>query len=273
VKPTALEGNSLGGMYCGETYRGRTMSNPYAAFCDDFYINMRLSSQMALPHQRETLLHFFERIQKEIPTMVRFRKGENAEFSLEEDRGGGGYRWVSMEAKRLSAGHVNPPDIETAMKLHTLLLELAPYHLGISPVEIDHLDVLFGFDLTFSGNHDEIISESLLAESPLSCLSEEPGAKPVDFQPTVTVALTEDCRYQARIDVVTRTNSYQVRTGDYNEDVISVYLILRRYWGDRPRQPTEQLLAEMMEKADELCGKHIVPRILRPISNAIASRS
>jgi hypothetical protein len=51
------------------------MSNPYAAFCDDFYVNMRLGSQLPLPHQRETVLHFFERIQKEIPTMIRFRKG------------------------------------------------------------------------------------------------------------------------------------------------------------------------------------------------------
>jgi hypothetical protein len=249
------------------------MSHPYAAFCDDFYVNMRLGSQIGLPHQRETLLHFFERIQKEIPTMARFRKGENGECSLEEERGGGGYRWVSMEARRLSCGHVNPTSLAEALKLHLLLLKLAPYHLGVSPVEIDYLDVLFGFDLAFSGNHDEVIAESLLAESPLSCLAEEPGAKAVDFQPTVTVSLSDDCRLQARIDVVTRTNSYQVRTGDYADDMISVYLILRRYWGDRPRQPTEQLLQEMAERADELCGRSIVPRILRPISSAIASRS
>jgi hypothetical protein len=249
------------------------MSNPYAAFCDDFYVNMRLGSQLPLPHQRETLLHFFERIQKEIPTMIRFRKGENGEYSLEEDRSSNNYRWISLETKRLSSGHVNPASVEEAMRLHTLLLEMAPYHLGISPVEVDHLDVLFGFDLAFTGNHDEVIAESLLAESPLSCLSEEPGTKCVDFQPTVTVALSEDCRLQARIDVVTRTNSYQVRTGDYADDVISVYLILRRYWGDRPRQPTQELLADMAERAEALCDKYVLPRIVRPISTAIASRS
>jgi hypothetical protein len=95
----------------------------------------------------------------------------------------------------------------------------------------------------------------------------------VDFQPTVTVALTDDCRLQARIDVVTRTNSYQVRTGDYADDVISIYLILRRYWGDRPREPMEKLFTQMTERADALCTSHIVPRVLRPISAAIASRS
>jgi hypothetical protein len=249
------------------------MTNPYSAFCEDFYVNMRLGSQLSLPHQRETLLHFFERIQKELPTMTRFRKSENGEYNLEEDRNGSGYRWVSLEAKRFSSGHVNPPSVEAALKLHKFLLELAPYHLGISNVEIDYLDILFGFDLSFSGNHDEIIAESLLVDSPLTCISEESGAKAVDCQPTVTVALSEDCRLQARVDIVTRTNSYQVRTGDYSDDMISVYLILRRYWGDRPKQPLNELITEMAERADGLCNRHIVPRVLRPIAEAIASRS
>jgi hypothetical protein len=249
------------------------MSNPYAAFCEDFYVNMRLGSQLPLPHGRETLLHFFERVQKAYPAMTRFRKNDNGEFNLEEDRGSQSYRWVSLEQKRVSAGHVNPASYEDAVKMHSLLLEMAPHHLGLSPLEVDYLDVLFGFDLAFGGNHDEIIAESLFPESPLTCLTEESGARAVDFQPTVTVALSEDCRLQARIDVVTRTNSYQVRTGDYADDVISVYLIIRRYWGDRPKEPMEKIFAQMAEKADQLCTNYIVPRVLRPISSAIASRS
>jgi hypothetical protein len=249
------------------------MSNPYCSFCEDFYINMRLGSQLNLPHNRETVLHFFEQIQKGFPSMTRFRKTENGELNLEEDRNRDSYRWLSLETRRLASGHVNPPDVAEALKLHNLLLEIAPYQLGVSPVEIDYLDVLFGFDLEFSGNHDEIIAESLFTESPLTCLTEEQGAKAIDFQPTVTVALSDDCRLQARIDVVTRTNSYQVRTGDYSDDVISVYLILRRYWGDRPKGPIQKLLAEMAERADALCTSHIVPKIIKPISTAIASRS
>ena len=89
----------------------------------------------------------------------------------------------------------------------------------------------------------------------------------------MTVALSDDCRLQARIDIVTRTNSYQVRTGDYSDEVISVYLIIRRYWGDRPKESMGTLFTEMAERADQLCTQHIVPRVLRPISSAIASRS
>src|SRR6059058_1768877 len=147
-----------------------------------------------------------------------------------------------------------------------MLLEQVPYQLGVSQVEIDYLDVLFGFDLEFNGNHDEIIADTLFSESPLNCLTEESGARAVDFQPTITVALSDDCRLQARIDVVTRTNSYQVRTGDYSDDVISVYLILRRYWGDRPKLAMETLLEQMAERAEHLCTTHVVPKILKPIS-------
>src|SRR5271163_1154144 len=110
------------------------MSHPYSSFCEDFYVNLRLGSQLSLPHQRETLLHFFERVQKEFPSMTRFRKSENGELNLEEDRGNQSYRWTSVETKRLSSGHVNAASIEDAMMLHKFLLELAPYHLGISPV-------------------------------------------------------------------------------------------------------------------------------------------
>jgi hypothetical protein len=249
------------------------MPNSYCSFCEDFYINMRLGSQMALPHQRETVLHFFEQIQKAFPNMSRFRKADNGELNLEEDRGKQSYRWTSLESRRLSSGHVNPASIEEAMALHTLLLQQAPYQLGVSSVEIDYLDILFGFDLEFTGNHDEIIAESLFAESPLTCLTEEHGARAVDFQPTVTVALSDDCRLQARIDVITRTNSYQVRTGEYSDDVISVYLVLRRFWGDRPKLAMDKLALQMADRADALCANHIVPRVIKPISAAIASRS
>jgi len=249
------------------------MSNPFAAFCDDFYVNMRLGSQLNLPHQRETLLHFFERIQKNFPNMTKFRKTDSGDFNLEEDRTSHNYRWASVEPKRLASGHVNPTSIEESLELHTLMLQMAPHHMGISPIEVDYLDILFGFDLSFSGNHDEIIADSLFPDSPLACLTDEQGARPVDFQPTITVALSEDCRLQARIDVVTRTNSYQVRTGDYSDDVISVYLILRRYWGDRPRESMVDLLTQMAARAEQLCDKYLLTRVIRPISAAISSRS
>jgi hypothetical protein len=249
------------------------MTDGLGSFCDDFYVNLRLASQMPLPTGRDTLLHFFERIGKEYPGMTRFRRSESGEANLEEDRSANTYRWASVENKRIASGHVNPPSIAEALRLHKLMANMAPHYMGISPLEIDHLDVLFGFDLSFAGNHDEVVAEAMFGESPLSCLTSIEGAKPIDFQPSVTVALSDDCRLQARIDIVTRTNSYQVRTGDYSEDVISVYLILRRYWGDRPKDPMEKIIDSLASQAEDLAQRYVVPKVLRPLSQAISSRS
>ena len=247
--------------------------NPFSAFCDDFYVNMRLGSQLALPNGRDQVLPLFERLGRDFPALNRFRKTDAGEFNIEENRGSHSYRWASVEPKRIASGHVNPGSIEEALKLHTLVLGLAPHYLGISPLEVDYLDVLLGFDLAFHGNHDEVVAEGLYGDSPLTSLAEEAGARAIDFQPSVTVALSEDCRLQARIDVVTRTNSYQVRTGEYGDDAISVYLVLRRYWGDRPKGLMEKMLPDMAERAESLVHSYILPRVLKPLSSAIASRS
>ncbi|MFT3788474.1 MAG: hypothetical protein QM770_20270 [Tepidisphaeraceae bacterium] len=250
-------------------------STPYSTFCDEFYINMRLGSQLPLPNGRETVLHFYEQVQKAFPGMTRFRRtgDDHKDFSLEEERSAGQYRWVNLEHTRLSSGHVNPPDVASALKLHQHVLDLAPHALGLSPVEVDYVDLLFGFDLEYAGNHDEIVAEGLFENSPLSSLLEIDGARAIDFQPSTTIALSDDLRLQARIDIVTRTSSYQVRTGDYGDESISVYLILRRFWGDRPKKSVAAMIPELAERAQELAQSHVLPRIVRPISTAIASRS
>lgn len=247
--------------------------NQFGSFCDDFYVNLRLGSNLELPLNRETVLHFFERLQKPYPEMTRFKKSQSGECTLEECRSSNLYRWVSLESKRISSGFVNPDSIEDGIKYNTFLLQMVPDYLNLSHLEIDYLDVLFGFDLTCNANHDEVIADSLYADSPLTCLTEEGSARAVDFQPSVTVALSDDCRLQARIDVITRTNCYQTLSGDYDDEVISVYLILRRYWGDRPKTALHEMYREMAERAEQLALTYIVPRILRPISSAIASRS
>ena len=35
----------------------------YSSVSDDFYINLNLNTEMDLPQNRETVLHFFEQVQ------------------------------------------------------------------------------------------------------------------------------------------------------------------------------------------------------------------
>src|SRR5882672_6339575 len=100
--------------------------NRYSSLSDDFYVNMNLATEMELPTVRESVLHFFERMQKEYPTMRNFYSREKGDFILEEDKEQGHYRWCTLEARRLSSGHVNPETIDDALDQHRLVLELAP---------------------------------------------------------------------------------------------------------------------------------------------------
>ena len=100
--------------------------NRYNSLCDDFYVNMNLSTEMDLPANRETVLHFFERVQKTYPTMRNFYSRDRGDFILEEDKDGGNYRWSTIEPRRVCSGYVNPDEIDDAMRQHELVLDLSP---------------------------------------------------------------------------------------------------------------------------------------------------
>src|SRR6266850_121469 len=171
----------------------------YGSFADDFYININLNTEMELPKSRDTLLHFFERMQKSYPEMTNFYTRENGDFVLEEDKEKGHYRWVGLESRRLCSGCVNPSRGEDAYEQHELVLELAPYHLSVSTLDCEALDVLFGFDFTYGGNHDEIVAEALGISKAMEGVLDLPGARIINYEPSTTIALDENCRLQCRL--------------------------------------------------------------------------
>ena len=112
-----------------------------------------------------------------------------------------------------------------------MVLDLAPPLLTISLLDCEALDVMFGFDFTYDGNHDEVVAEALGVGSALEGLLELPRARVINFEPSLTLALDESCQLQCRLAIETRTNAFQVRTGEYADDQISVYFTVRQYWG------------------------------------------
>ena len=111
--------------------------NPYSSLCDDFGVYVYVNTKMELPTRRETVLHFFDSLQKTFPQMTDFDCRESGEYVLEEDREQGTYRWVTLETQRFCSGYVNPPDLETADTQHERVLELAPYHLDFGALDCD----------------------------------------------------------------------------------------------------------------------------------------
>jgi hypothetical protein len=118
----------------------------YQSCADDFYINMNVNTEMELPQSRDTVLHFFEQVKKQYPTMRNFYSRERSEFVLEEDKDGGDYRWTSVDTRRVCSGYVNPPSVDEAIRQHASILDRVPYMLSISPLDCESLNLMYGLD-------------------------------------------------------------------------------------------------------------------------------
>jgi hypothetical protein len=233
---------------------------------------MNLSTEMELPTNRETVLHYFERIQKTFPTMRNFYVRDRGDFVLEEDKDQGTYRWCTIEPRRVCSGQVNPETIDDALNQHKLVLELAPYLLSVSPLDCEALDLLFGFDFTYRGNHNQLISEALGVCPAMERLVEIPGATVISDEPSLTIALDDECRLQFRLSVESRTNAYHVRTGDFPEEQLSVYATARQYGSLSPDSTYVDTLGRLTRLCYEMIDKHVVEQVLQPLARTIAMK-
>lgn len=244
----------------------------YRSLSDDFYLNMNLNTEMDLPQSRETVLHYFEQIQRQYPTMRNFYGRERGEFVLEEDKERGDYRWMSIEQRRICSGQVNPETLEQALRQHELALELAPYALSLSPLDCESLNVMFGFDYTYRGNHNELLVEALGVAPALERMTEVPGATVLGSEPSLQLALDEDCRIQCRLSFETRTGAYHVRTGEYPEEQLSVYFTARRYGSLDPGETFVSAMKRLAELCVEMVDNYVVDCVLRPLQQTISTK-
>lgn len=246
--------------------------HPFDSYCDDFHFSCYLNTELELPKSRDTVLHFFEQVSKAFPKMSNFYGRETSEYVLEEEKDTGSHRWVSLESRRIASGYVNPPNLDACHSQNELVLDLAPHLLSVSPLDCEAVDVMYGFDFTFKGNHDDVVSDAFARGSVFDGLVSLPGSKVVNFEPTVTIAIDENCRLQCRLNVVTRTNSYQVRTQQFNDEAISVYFTVRQYWAVGMDLTFAKSYRKQVEIGQELVASHVIPSIVVPLAEAISAR-
>jgi hypothetical protein len=246
--------------------------NPYSSLCDDFGLYLYLSTKMEMPTGRETILHYFDGLRKVYTGMTEFDARENGDFVLEEDREQGSYRWVNVETRRLCAGFVNPPDLDSADQLLEHVLEVSPYHLNFNSLDCEALDVLFAFDFLYSGNHDEVVAEALGMNTTLEKILQMPGTRVINYEPSLMLALDEACRLQCRLSIETRTNAYQIRTNQFPEAPISVYFTVRQYWGKQAVKDFKESFRNQRRHLQELVDTHIIPAVVRPLAQTIAAK-
>lgn len=243
----------------------------YKALCSDMYVNLKLAFHSELDATRQVTVEFFDRLRKEFPGLQTFRHVQG-ELALESAPGINPQHWVAVRGNCVRAGAVNPESFEQAYKLHAAVLELAPYYLGISPLDIDYYETLFGFDIEAPGDHDRIVFEALLRGSPLAGLVDDMDAPPIDAQPILGVALRGEGiprRSEAYFEIKTRPAAGPGLSPD--GEPISVYLTVRRHG------PMEDVTTPKLEFSDlGRCGERIIessvmPRLVQPIRSFIAS--
>ena len=97
----------------------------YSSLADDYYVNMILSTEMEFGGSRETILHYFEQMQRKFPEMRNFYARDKGDFVLEEEKDRGSYRWCSVESRRICSGYVNPTSVDEAVDQHAGLRGIA----------------------------------------------------------------------------------------------------------------------------------------------------
>jgi len=250
------------------------MSLAFGAHCDDFHIATRLFLKLDLAMERETVLHFFDSVKREFPRLRKLRRHDDGALSLEEDETERGERrWLRLEEAAIRIGHHNPSQLEEAHRLGRVVLEMAPYHLTLGELDYDHLEVVLGFDLEYRGNHDQLVAETLFADGPLAALLNHGSVlHAIDVQPFLGVAVSESCDTQAYVEIKSRTSTYEVRTAQYDPQPLSVFLTLRRYWGFVEGQSLLEAHQQLTERAEEWAVERVVPLVVNPLAQAIASR-
>ena len=255
------------------------MDGHLGAACDDFHFTTRLFLKLDFPTERETVLHFFERLEREFPRMTRMRRRDDGALILEEEEPGTGpRRWVRLDRRAVRFGYFAPPGLEEMRRLGNVILEQAPYHLTLSPLDMDRLEVVYGFDLEYRGNHDQLVAEALMCDHPFGAMlsSDDPHEdnkfQAIECQPYFGMALNPACDLQAYFEIKSRTSTYEVRTQDYESQLISIYLTIRKYFGYAESRPLIEEQRELLDVADDLSRHRVVPLMVSPLRQAIAAR-
>ena len=84
------------------------------------------------------------------------------------------------------------------------------------------------------------------------------------------MALDEDCRNQCRLSVETRTNAYQVRTGDFPEEQLSVYVTARQYGSLAPDKTYTEALEGLRRVCHEMLDNYVIENVIEPLARTIA---
>ena len=75
---------------------------------------------------------------------------------------------------------------------------------------------------------------------------------------------------QCRVGLETRTNAYQIRTGDYQQEQLSVYVTARQYGSLCAGATYVQVVDELASLARDVVENYVADTVLEPLARTIA---
>lgn len=250
------------------------MDNPYSSLCDEFFINMTVNTELDMPGSKDTILSFFERLERQYPEMVNFYRRDIYDYYLEQTGTSGLMRSVNLEIDRIRSSVANPIKLEDGYEQHMLILELMPYMLSVSHLDVSMLDLTFRMDFDYYGNHDEVISEALFSSTAFNSLLDIEGSTAVGFSPKVTIALSDDYRSQAKIEVKSKTSlsgPLPIKSSKFDH-AISLEFTIRQFPPSRSKFDPLKSFAQQQTVIEELMSEKIVPFFVKPLNEVITQK-
>jgi hypothetical protein len=241
----------------------------FSSLCSDFYVNQKLGLKLDLPERRETVLDLFDRVRRTFPRLTTFQRYEG-EVALESDSAERDWQWVALRQTSIRSGHVNPATLADAYNFHKSLLEVAPYFLSISPLDVDMLEVVFGFDFETEHDKDAVVFDALLANSPLGGLVDAGFESVIEAQPALAISLGDRGNMQAVFEV--RTRPRVPVAGDRGGDPISVFLTVRRFGPLASLDELKSAFGTIVGHAELLAEQRVIPNLVAPIHEVLQSR-
>lgn len=241
----------------------------FDALCRDFCVNQKLALKMDLPAAREPVLDLFGRLRKDLPRLSSLQRYPDGEVALESAEDERDFLWVAMRQVSLKSGWVNPPALDDAYRMHRTVLEVAPYFLSISPLDVDHLELVFAFDFECDGNRDEVVLDALLGGSPLGEFADVSTDSVIDAQPFLAIALSDSPEMHVYLEVKTRVPRNEPTAGRDGTDPISVMLTVRRTGPVRALADLPTHLAALSGHGERIVEQRLIPRVLVPLRQRI----
>ncbi len=137
-------------------------------------------------------------------------------------------------------------------------------------MDCESLNLTLGFDFNYRGNQNDLLAEALGIIPAHEKLLEIPGATVLGYEPSIQLALDEECRTQCRLAFETRNNAFQVRSGEYTEEQLSVYLVIRRYDSLRPGETFVEELKRLANIGRDIVDNQLIENVLKPLQQTIA---